>query len=180
MADADFLAGLVTNPREALSVEVKSWIDPKTPDGESKIAKCLLGMRNHGGGFMVIGFDNEHLLPVSANRPSDVRAAFHADTIQAIVSRYASETFEVKVHFPQRDGIEFPVIEVPADVRTPVAAKTDSGDAGRPLVRKDAVYVRSLDANGIASTTAAGWKSRFFPTASLAGRPTCCRSCAPA
>src|SRR5258708_6378 len=71
----------------------------------------------------------------------------------------ASESFEVTVHFPQRDGVEFPVIEVPTGIRTPVAAKSDLVDSQRQsLIRRDTVFVRSLDSSGVASTTAAGWK----------------------
>jgi hypothetical protein len=98
MANVDFLRELVANPREALNIETKTWIDPRTVDGQAKIAKCALAMRNHGGGFMVIGFENDSLLPVKTDRPADLRQTFHADVIQAIVSRYASETFEVTVH----------------------------------------------------------------------------------
>ena len=58
------------------------------------------------------------------------------------------------VHFPPRVGLEFPVIEIPSGIRTPVASKTDLLDAnGVCLIRKDAVFVRSLTSNGIASST---------------------------
>jgi hypothetical protein len=158
MAATDFLLELVTNPREALSIEIKGWIDPGTPEGEAKIAKCVLALRNHGGGFMIIGFDNQSSAPLTAGRPPDVRAAFHSDAIQLIATRYASEPFEVTVHFPHREGVEFPVIEVPAGVRTPVAAKCDLVNAGQSLIRKDALFVRSLNSSGVVSSASAGWK----------------------
>jgi hypothetical protein len=108
---------------------------------------------------MVIGFEDLSLLPVDAGRPANIRAAFHADVIQALTSRFASESFEVFVHFPVRNGLEFPVLEVPPGARTPVAAKTELRDnSGQTLIRKDTVFIRSLDANGVASTTAAGWR----------------------
>src|SRR5262245_6476332 len=119
MADIAFIEDLVKNPRESLSVELKAWFDPKAPEGLAKIARFALAMRNHGGGFMMVGFDNLSGQPVAANRPSDVRAAFHVDTIQGIITRFASESFEVTVHFVERDGVEFPVIEVPQGIKTP-------------------------------------------------------------
>ena len=159
MADADTLRELVRNPREALGVEIKAWIDPASVEGQAKIARAALALRNYNGGFLVIGFDNETMQPVQTNRPADVRVAFHADVVQAIISRYASESFEVTVHLPERDGLEYPVIEIQGGLRTPVATKSDLNDsANRPLIRRDAVFVRSLDANGIVSTTPAGWK----------------------
>lgn len=159
MADAETLRELVRNPREALGVEIKTWIDPATVEGQAKIARAALALRNCNGGFLVIGFDNETMQPVHTNRPVDVRVAFHADFIQGTVSRYASESFEVTVHFPERDGLEYPVIEVPGGARTPVATKSGLNDAAnQPLIRRDAVFVRSLDSNGVVSTTPAGWK----------------------
>jgi hypothetical protein len=159
MADADTLRELVRSPREALGVEIKAWIDPVSVEGQAKIARAALALRNYNGGFLVIGFDNETMLPARTNRPADVCLTFHADVVQGIVSRYASESFEVTVHFPERDGLEYPVIEVPGGVRTPVAAKSTLNDkTNSPLIRRDAVFVRSLDANGVVSTTVAGWK----------------------
>ena len=99
-----------------------------------------------------------HALPLALGRPGDVHAAFHADAIQLIATRYASESFEVAVHFVERDGVEFPVIEVPAGVRTPVAAKCDLFDGPQPLIRKDALFVRSLNSSGVVASTPAGWK----------------------
>jgi hypothetical protein len=49
------------------------------------------------------------------------QAAPHLDKIQGIVSRYASELFEVAVAFGERDGQDYPVIVVPEGIGTPVA-----------------------------------------------------------
>src|SRR5215831_17824487 len=49
---------------------------------------------------------------------------------------------------------------------------------GNELVPTHSICSRQR--NGFAATPAAGWKCRFFPITSLAGGPTCCRSCAPA
>ena len=72
---------------------------------------------------MVVGFDDRSHGPVSTDHPSNVRAEFHADVIQGLVTRFASEPFEITVHFVDRDGLEYPVIEIPPGLRTPVAAK---------------------------------------------------------
>ena len=75
MADPDFISDLVRYPRESLLTEVKAWFDPSTPEGQAKIVRCALAMRNHGGGFMLIGFDNATGDPVANGRPADVRVA---------------------------------------------------------------------------------------------------------
>ena len=134
MADHDFILELVRYPRESLSTEVKAWFDPSTPEGQAKIVRCALAMRNHGGGFMLIGFDNATGDPVANDRPADVRVSFHIDRIQGLITRFASESFEVNVHFVERDGALFPVIEIPQGIRTPAVSRSSVADsAGRPV-----------------------------------------------
>jgi hypothetical protein len=74
---------------------------------------------------MLIGFDDTTLQPDLNNRPADIRAPFHLDKIQPLISRYAYDPFEIGLAFPERDGAAYPVIVVPEGVRTPVAAKGD-------------------------------------------------------
>ncbi len=149
------LKSLILNPRECLTIEIKQWIDPSTLEGIAKIAKACIALYNNDGGCFIVGFTDTGI-PDLTNVPKDVRTRFHADTIQRIVSKYASFPFEVKVEFVERDGIEYPVICVPRGVKYPVAAKADLLDSnGRFLIKVEVVYVRSLNANNIASSTAA-------------------------
>ena len=112
MIDQTQIDDLVARPTESLIVEIKRWINPNEPEGEAKIARAALAIHNRNGGFLIIGFDDKTLQPDAGNEPEDVRAAFHIDKIQAIVSRYASELFEVAIGFAKRDGVEHPVIVV--------------------------------------------------------------------
>jgi hypothetical protein len=146
---------IVATPGEGLNVELKRWIDPTSNAGIEKIAKATLALRNRNGGYLVIGFDDSTLQPDAGHEPANIRDAFHVDVIQAIVSRYASELFEIGVGFSRRDGIDHPVISIPAGIRTPVAAKRNLLDGGRALIRNGAVYFRTLAANGTASTAEA-------------------------
>jgi hypothetical protein len=120
--------------------------------------RTLLALRNHGGGYLVIGFDDDTLQPDKENVPADVKSTFHIDKIQGIVSHYASEPFEVSVEFPQREGQLYPIILVPPGVKTPVATRSDLHPNGTKLISKDEVYVRSLRSNNTPSTTKVGWK----------------------
>jgi hypothetical protein len=126
--------------------------DPDSSAGIEKIVKATLALRNRNGGYLVIGFDDNSLLPDSGHEPTDVRGAFHVDKIQGLVSRYASELFEIAVAFSKRSGVDHPVIVVPPGVRVPVAAKRDLNDSGKALIRNGAVYFRTLAANGTPST----------------------------
>ncbi len=157
--DTDFsqIEQLVKRPGESLSVELKRWIDPDSPEGKEKIVRAALAFRNHGGGYLVVGFDDKTLKPDKDNVPSDVRAAFHVDTIQSLITKFASETFEIGIEFPERDGQLYPVIVIPPGVKTPVAAKSELPFEGGNISVGD-VYVRSLQSNNTPSTTKAGWK----------------------
>jgi hypothetical protein len=150
------LRQLLAAPREGFDLELKQWIDPKAPEGIAKIAKGCIALRNNNGGRMVIGFKDDGT-PDMANTPADVRATFHVDVVQEIVSRYSSEMFAVDVEFATLPSGTYPVISVPAGVRTPVAAKADlpGPTPGKPFVKDHAVYVRSLNSNNIVSSTEA-------------------------
>lgn len=161
MSDMDFsrIQALVDRPGESLPVELKRWIDPASPEGKEKIVKTALALRNYGGGSLVIGFDNATLEPDTNNVPRNVREDFHIDKIQALISKYASEPFEISVEFPEREGQLYPVIIVPPGVKTPVAAKSElPSDGRRALISMNDVYIRSLRSNNTPSTTKATWK----------------------
>jgi hypothetical protein len=53
---------------------------------------------------LIIGFDDKTLEPEVGHAPVDVRAAFHVDKIQMIVSRYSFDLFEVAVGFGQPEA----------------------------------------------------------------------------
>jgi hypothetical protein len=149
---------IVAHRSESLNVEFKRWIDPRTPAGAAKVVKATLALRNRNGGSLVIGFDDKTLDPVYDDMPSDVHDAFHVDTIQGLVSRYASEIFEVRVDFVNLNGREHPVISVPSGVRTTVAAKADLVDGTKKLIRVHDVYFRNLTSNGTPSTSIATYR----------------------
>ena len=154
----EYIDGIVLDLRERLSVEVKRWIDPSSEAGKAKIVKGCIALRNQDGGFFVVGFEDGTWQPDHANAPADVRAEWDGDHIQGLIGKHASEPFEVHLRFANRDGKEYPVLEVEAGVRSPVAAKKEIADPGNPerkLVRSHAVYTRSLSANNTASTTEA-------------------------
>src|SRR5262249_49799063 len=138
-----------------LGVELKCWIDPRTPEGKGKIARGCMALRNNNGGVLITGFTDSGQ-PDPERPPADIHALFHSDEIQAIVGKFSSELFPVEVHFVERDGQEYPIISVPSGVTTPVAAKGDLHDTkGKLVVKDNAVYVRSLSSNNTVSSAEA-------------------------
>lgn len=144
-------------PRESLNIELKAWIDPSTPEGKAKIVKAAIALRNFNGGHLGIGISNEGA-PLTSEVPKDLDKQFHQDTIQALITRHSSETFEISIEFGNFQGARFPFIVIPSGVQTPVAAKVgilDSRVPSKELIKKDTVYVRTLGANNTPSTAAA-------------------------
>lgn len=156
---------LVTRPSEGLPVEIKSWIDPASPEGTAKIVRACLAMRNQNGGFLIIGLHDKTLQPESKQMPANVRDTFHVDKVQQLVSRYSYEAFEIEVAFAKRDGLELPVVVVPGGVQYPIASKADlNAPDGKRLIRAGDVYCRTLNSNGRASTAVAqpkDWRDIF-------------------
>jgi hypothetical protein len=155
VVERSVIQALVENPSESLSVELKRWIDPTQTAGIEKIVKATLALRNRNGGFLVIGFDDITYAPDVAHEPRNAKELFHVDLIQGIISKYASDPFEIEIVWGEREGRQHPIVVVPSGVRVPVAVKRDLYDGSRPVIRNGTVYYRSLAANGTPSTTEA-------------------------
>ncbi len=156
MADSLSLAqSLIQQPKESLAIELKAWIDPDSIPGKSKIVKAALALRNNNGGHLLIGFDNATGEPSANDQTENVRQIFELDKIQGMISKYASGPFEIVVDFPERDGMPFPVISIPAGIKSPVVCKSDLKDRDKFLLRADTVYARSLSSNNTVSSTQA-------------------------
>ncbi len=114
---------------------------------------------------MVIGFDDTTMQPDSTNVPPNPREKFHIDDIQALISRFVEEKFEVAVGFSTRDSVEYPVIFVPEGVRVPVATtRPMQGSDGKEWIKSNTVYFRTLNSNHIPSSSPAmakDWKDIF-------------------
>jgi len=149
---------LVNQPRESLAVELKSWISPDEPAGIKVLIKTAIAMRNQNGGYLLIGFDNDTGQPIHEGAPENVQELFHQDKIQGMVTKHASEAFEVTIHFPEIEGHIFPVMEISSGVRTPVGMKRPFVMNGTKFIPENKVFVRSLSSNHTASTTEATHK----------------------
>ena len=151
--EEDRITSLLRHPSEALQVEIKTWLDPRTDESIAKIIKAVFSIRNRNGGCLIIGFDNKTLIPDKYSLNENVDELYHVDTIQGLVSRYANSPFEVEVAIHQRDGQPHPVIVVPEGVRVPVVVKRDLvATGGKKLLEVGDVYFRTLLSNGTPSS----------------------------
>lgn len=138
---------LIKRPRETRNTEYKQWFLLREPKGQAKLIKSLLALRNFDGGYLIIGIDDKTGEVDSTNEPSNVASEFHTDIIQGLVSKFASETFDIEVTIHEKDGARIVAIKVPSGVRSPVAAKSDLRESGNPLIATNDVYFRTLASN---------------------------------
>ena len=134
---------------EEPAVEYKAWIDLSSPESKAKIAKHLAALANYGGGWLVLGVndDGSHSEP----HPGSL-AAYSQDTINSIVSQYLTPAFHCSVFLvlsPQT-AKEYPVIVVPPHGAQPICAKKDG-----PLVNKRRIGI----SKGVHYTRVPGPKS---------------------
>lgn len=139
---ARHLEDLLVDPHETLDFEIKCWLDLNAPEHQAKLAKAIIALANHGGGYIVIGFDERPGLSAqpSAGRPTSLANYTH-DRINGIVERYLDPPVHCEVHHVAApDGIDYPLIVVPGGHRAPIMAKRDGPNGGEPKQR--AIYIR--------------------------------------
>ena len=74
------------SPAEGLDFEAKRWFDRDEPDSRGIPAKALIALENHGGGYLVIGYeeDDEKRLRPNPNRPDSLEQ-YNSDAINSNV-----------------------------------------------------------------------------------------------
>lgn len=132
------LQELLREPQERLDVELKGWLDLKDNGPRGTLAKALLALANHGGGFVVLGFEDDG--SVSSGRPPNLDA-HSQDIVNDVVDRFADPGFHCTVHHIVRltDGLAYPVIIVPGAHRTPIRSKRGSPNSE---IQADKYYIR--------------------------------------
>ena len=139
---AERLEDLLVDLREDLDLEVKNWLDLRGNNHDKAIfAKAALALANHGGGFIVLGFEETGAkMEEAADRPATLDV-YNQDVVNGIVQKYCDPPFHCAVHMvPNVDGAIFPVVRVPGGHRVPVRAR--SAGPHRNIVESNAIYVR--------------------------------------
>ena len=156
------LDDLINEPRETLDVEVKEWLDLTDNDHRSMVAKEIIALANHGGGFLVIGFEEraDGTFEPSAGRPTNLDA-WSQDSIQSIVFKYADPGVQCRVHHRANAASRerYPIIAIPGGRRVPIRAKAGSPDGKKLSAHR--VYIRRPGPASEEPKTAEEW-DRFF------------------
>lgn len=138
MANDAHLEGLVEAPIERLDVELKGWLNLTENGPRATLAKGIIALANHGGGFLILGFESDGSL--SPGRPGNLHS-YNQDAVNGIVDRFSDPAFHCTVHTVRRvaDGLDYPVIVVPGGHKLPIRSKRNG-----PLneIIADRYYVR--------------------------------------
>ena len=136
-------ADLVETPRENLEIECKAWIDLSDKVQRAKIARHLAALANHGGGYLLFGFNDD--LTRDSRRPADFRI-YCRDTFSDIVRKYLTPRFQCEVTYVAAgSGDEFPVVRVPSHGTVPIVSVADGPirkKGGPHGIRSGVYYVR--------------------------------------
>jgi len=131
---------------ETLNIEVKNWLNGLTDRlDQAKLAREIIALANHGGGYVFIGFSDDdghpELAPVDGEE-----SAFSQDSVSGVVERFIEPSCQVKVETVCLPGssIHHPVLVVPGSHRTPLWAKR--GAADEDVLKSATVYIRRTGA----------------------------------
>jgi hypothetical protein len=104
---------LVAEPRETLDAEVKEWLDLTSNDHRALVAKEVIALANHGGGYLVIGFEElaDGSFKPAGSRPPTLNA-WSQDAIQSIVGKYIDPTIQCRVvhQAPSASADRYPIV----------------------------------------------------------------------
>ena len=151
------LQELLRAPREDLDIELKQWMDPTDKVVQAKFAKELLALRNHGGGYLIIGFKDEHPPVPDLNRPADL-SGYCTDYFNNIIKKYSEPPFHCMSYVVDHpvSGEKYPVVVVPGGAKVPARCRADSPDAGKSA-KLDTYYIRRPGPESSPPQSSAEW-----------------------
>ena len=156
------LAGLLSDPREAPDVEIKGWLDlARNGDHQATLAKALLALANHGGGYVIIGLTGTDAgFTTDSGQPATLDA-YSQDDVNGIVRHYAEPAFHCSVDYVSHpiSGVIHPIIGVPGSHRVPIRARR--GGPNNQIVRQHVIYIRRPGPESAPPLTGREWDELF-------------------
>ena len=144
--------------RETLDIEIKNWLGGLTERiDQAKLAREIIALGNHGGGYIFIGFSDDEGHPEIPPQ-NDEERAFTQDAISGVVERFIEPSCQVNVDTVQLVGSEIvhPVITVPGSHRTPLWAKRGASD--EVVLKNATIYIRRPGAKSEPPRTQDDWE----------------------
>ena len=150
------LQPLISEPREDLAVEYKNWLDLAQEEHRATLAKSCIALANHGGGFLVIGFEEQADSLISIACPANI-AEISQDTVNSVIRRYADPEFHCQlltITHPTTH-VSHPIVTVPGDLSVPVISKR----ACIGTIKQHCCYIRKAGPRSEAPQTAEEWRT---------------------
>lgn len=133
---------MLVQPREELEVEIKGWLNLQSSnEDKATLAKALLALANHGGGYVIIGFSEVNAsFQAAQGRPATLEH-YRQDIVNGIVQKYAEPAFHCTVHLTSDpDGNVYPIISAPGGHKVPISAKR--AGPNNETIQQHAIYIR--------------------------------------
>ncbi len=132
---------MIEAPCRTLDIEYKSWRNLDHPEDRAELARDIAALANHGGGFVVFGF-NEHTLAPDDTDP--FRTNCSTERVRSIVQAYLDPPVHCEISAPvSTAGVVHPVIRVAGHGVVPVCVRQDGPVVGgERLIERGAYYVR--------------------------------------
>src|SRR5690349_11716866 len=118
------LLAVIDHPVEDLSTEIKDWLDLGQRTVRADLARELIALANHGGGYILFGFSEAVSgWPPSGPNPHDPK--FYAqDEINNVLKAHAEPIFECYVHhLSSTAGNPHVVVRVPGGHTVPIRSR---------------------------------------------------------
>jgi hypothetical protein len=160
-----FVTTFIEYPEETALTEYKSAVGFESrSDFGAKLVKHILGQANVGGGYIVIGFQedaNGKLRPDSA-LTEEVSRSYETTRLSQSVDAVlgGGQRIELLVHKISLNGKVYPVISIQGFKASPYFCGRDYvGTNGTPILKQGAVYVRDAAAKTVVIAGPDRWNS---------------------
>ncbi len=166
MPTIEELQPLLGEPREDLAAEYKTWLDLGTNEHKAILAKAAIALANHGGGYIVVGFEDHGHQLKSIARPANVPEVSQ-DAVNAAVHRFATPPFHCELHnvpHPTTQAIH-PIIVIPGNRTEPVMSRRECTG----VIAQNRCYIRKPGPRSEEPQTAEEWRA-LLRRCVLAGR----------
>lgn len=149
------LEPLVSEPREDLAIEYKRWLDLNSNKHRAVLAKACIALVNHGGGFLVLGFEETESGLESRQRPDEI-PEITQDAVNNAIGRFAEPEFHAKVTTVEHPetGIRHPIIILPDTLPVPVMSRRDC----EGIIKQNCCYIRKPGPRSDVPTNSGDWR----------------------
>ncbi len=154
MASREDLRPLITEPREDLASEYKDWLDLTLKEHKATLAKAAIALANHGGGYIVIGFEEQGQTLESRPRPEEI-PEITQDSVNAAVHLYAEPKFQCAMHVESHPDthVPHPIVIIPS-ATVPVMSRRDH----QGVIGQNRCYVRKPGPKSEDPRTSEEWR----------------------